>query len=392
MELVETKSGKWLRELDSGELHGEVGADPYRAYCVAGEPADTDYKVNATLRIVKGTKVSIIVFYVDSPENYLEFVLDVTNDQVLLDKVEAEGGRVNLITKAYTIDVNKKYNCQISAKSDKTIKCTINGATVIKTTAPDGYTAGKHGYGCDGSAATDYSLFDRLYFEKPSYYSELAVILNEIRSIDYHDLVGKNGTIQDYYDYIMQRIEEASRFFDGQTQQEMKFFQEAGIEVTEYHNGSGSIPPAGMYEFSEAETAWKDSAARIFTKVSPILSVTSIHKNTAAIGATESWSAITKYACFSHGEIVFNQDSIPPQGIKNVRIIYKVGYLTTPIDIQMAVTRLIVNLIHKLVSDRTATFVSFKSPTAISFASPQVLTPDILDIIRRYKRASYGEM
>jgi len=390
MELVETKTGKWYVET-SGELHGEVEA-ALRAYCVTGELIDTDYKVNATLRIIKGTKASIIVFYADSPENYLEFVLDITSNQVLLDKVEAVGGRVNLVTKAYTIALNKNYECQVSAKSNRTIKCAINGATVIKTTAPEEYTAGKHGYGCDGAVATDYTLFDKVYFEKPSHYSSLEAVVNSIRAIDYKDLVGQDGTPQDYYDYIMERIEEASRFFDGATQQEMKFFQTAGIEVTEYCSGLGSTPPAGMYEFSEAQISWKDSAARMFMKASPILSVTSIHKNTAQIGDTESWTAITKYAWFSYGEIVFNQTSIPPKGIKNVRIIYKVGYSTTPIDIKMAVTRLIVNLIHKLVSDRTTTFVSFARPTAINFAMPDILTPDIQGVIKRYKRTSYGEM
>jgi len=388
--MYETKSGKWYIET-SGELHGDVGATPFRALCIAGEATDTDYEVVATVAIVKGTKASIIVFYtVGATTKYLEFVLNSLDDTVKLDKVE-DVTRTNIVSASYTIDNGRTYECQVIASSDTTITCLINGAVVIKTLVA-GYLAGKHGFACDGTVATDYSQFNKLYVKKPSDYIDIPTLRMGIKPIDYKDLVGKDGTIQDYYDYLSTLIEQASRFVDGETQRASEFFKTNGVTVTEYFDGMGATPPTGLYEFDEETDAWKQQSSRLYLSQRPVLSVATVEINSADIGDADVWTATTKYRWYSHGEIVFSSSATPANGTKNVRVTYKTGYMTTPLDVEMACMRLIVNTVHKLIADRTATFVSFARPSAVNFASPDILTSDIKTILNRYKLMGFGAM
>jgi len=388
--MYETISGKWYVET-SGELHGDVGLTPFRALCIAGESTDTDYEIVATISIVKGTKVSIILFYVmGTTVKYLELVLNSANSTVKLDKME-NVTRTTIVSVDYTIANGRTYECQIIASSDTTITCIINGAIVIKTVVA-GYAAGKHGFGCDGTAATDYSMFNKLYVRKPSDYVDVPTLRTGIKPIDYKDLVGKDGTIQDYYDYLSILIDQASRFVDGETQRVSEFFRKNGVSMIDYFDGMGSTPPDCLYEFDEETDAWKDHSSRLYLSQRPVLSVTAVEKNSADIGETEVWTATTKYGWHQRGEIVFATSAIPAKGTKNVRVTYKAGYLKTPLDVEMACMRLIVNMIHKLIADRTATFVSFARPQSVNFASPDIFTPDIRTILNRYKLMGFGAM
>jgi hypothetical protein len=385
--MYETKSGKWYVE-NTGELHGDVGTTPFRALCIGGEEADTDYEVVATVAIVKGTKASLIVFYTST--KYLEFVLNSSDGTVKLDKVE-NATRTNIVSVSYVISNGKTYDCQVIASSDTTITCLIDGAIVIKTTVT-GCSAGKHGFACEGTVATDYSLFNKLYVKKPSDYIDIPTLRMGIKPIDYKDLVGKDGTIQDYYDYLSTLIEQASRFVDGETQRASEFFKTNGVTVTEYFDGMGATPPTGLYEFDEETDAWKQQSSRLYLSQRPVLSVATVEINSADIGDADVWTATTKYRWYSHGEIVFSSSATPAKGTKNVRVTYKAGYATTPLDIEMACMRLIVNTVHKLIADRTATFVSFARPSAVNFSSPDIFTPDIKTILNRYKLMGFGAM
>jgi len=385
MELFETKLGKWIQET-SGELHGEGT----RAYAVAGEETDVNYTAQATLRLVKGTKASIIGFHISLPtEKYVEFVLDSVTNKVLLDKIEGIT-RTNIKEQAYTIKVNTDYTCELSITINL-IMCKINGAIVIKQAPPTGYTAGRYGFGHDGTLTTDYSIFNKIYVQKANHYTTVSTLISCIRSVDPKELVGKDGTVQDYFDYLTTLIEQSSRFIDGETQRETNFFEEGGLSLIEYFSGIGSPTPTGLYEFTEQAEAWQTKAASLFLTQRPVLSITKIEENSAEIGDVDVWTEITKYRWFTHGEIVFASGSIPAKGTKNVRVTYKGGYNKTPIDIQMACTRLIVNMIHKTISDRTAAFVSFARPTAVNFSMPEVLTPDIRGVLLRYRLLGFGE-
>jgi len=391
--MLESKLGIWIVE-PSGELKGKVPVAG-RAYAIEGLETDTEYEILATIRVVKGTTASIIVFNTvsDSDERYIELILDAENDIVKLDRVDG-AARETIKEVTYTIDPNKQYECQVIAKTDSADKgyvvASINGVVIInETDLLDIYIAGKHGFACEGTT-DDYAQFHKRFFQSRTYYTTIGVLIDELRSIKYTELVGEDGTLQHYYDKLETYIKQCSRFIDTETERELNFFQHKGVTITELHDGVGATTPLGMYEFSEDQTTWEDMVGTIFTKQRPILTITSIHRNTAPIGDTDVWVEITKFRPSTYGEITFA--TIPPKGKKNIRIIYQAGYSTTPLDVQMACTRLIVNLIHKQVSDKTAAFISFQRPSAINFAMPDVFTPDIKAVLKRYRLLGFGEM
>lgn len=385
MEIVETIEGVWGIEPD-GQLRGQGT----RAVAVGGETTDSTYTVSSALRIGKGTKVSLIGYYatVDSVTHYLEFVINVTDSKLQLDKVENEV-RTNLQQITYTPQVGVVYNCQLKFTSTQVL-CILNGSVVLKQTLPAGYANGKHGFGHDGTLATNYSLFNEVYLQKISYYADFADIINQTKAIDPKDIVGKNGTLQDYYDYLGLLIEEASRFIDGETNRTPYFFQDSGVTIIEYFNSLGLDAPLVAREEDNAE--WEERATTFYLQYKPVLAITEVAKNTAAIGDADVWVTSTKFRWYSYGYLVTATEAIPSAGQKNIRITYTAGYTKMPSDIKMACTRLVVNLIHKQISDRTSTFVSFQRPQAISFGMPEILTSDINAIINRYKLLGWGEM
>jgi len=396
-----TLSGKWNRDIE-GALTGVVDSSE-TARAIRGAETDQDYEINAIVNITSGNAAVIVNFTYDEDwkEYYLEVVLDVTNNLVKLDAVirnadGSEASRQTLASRSLPITAEIDYTLRVASNEISSgvfgVYGYVNGFIVVEAEdLTTNFQKGMCGFECLGSA-DDYSEFSGIFIQQRHYYVPLDSLINEIRSIAQKDIVGEQGTVQNYYDKLEDYIKAASRFADSQCLKERKFFQKGGLEITEYHDGSGSTPPSGMYEFSEEETAWEQRAGVIFTDQRPILSVTSIHENKAAIGETDDWQQITAFRHFSHGEIMFSSSKIPAVGTKNIRIIYKAGYSQTPTDLAIACTRLIVNLIHKQIADRTATFTSFVRPTAISFAMPDIYTPDIKAIFDSYKSVSFGEM
>lgn len=220
-------------------------------------------------------------------------------------------------------------------------------------------------------------------------YCKVEQVKSPTRSIKIADL--GFDTDADYTRYLTYLIRRTSRVIDSYCERPNDFFN-GGIELIEHHNGVGSSPPSGMFEFAEEVTSWQERAAIIFTSQRPIISVTQIEENKASIGETDDWQFITAFRWFKHGEIVFASSAIPAKGVKNIRITYKVGYSTTPEDIELACISLCVNIIHKRLADKTAGFISFDRPTALNFSSPKILTPDIQEILNKHKMSSFGEM
>jgi len=385
--MYETITGKWTKQL-TGELRGDVGAG-FAALCLDGEYTDTNYEVGADVTVTKGTKASLIAFYAISESqviNYLEMVLDVTNTKVTLNKVE-DGTPTEITSMSYPLELGETYECRLICDSSAEIRCVVNGSTLIKKTVA-GYVAGKHGFGCAGTVATDFSTFFKYYFKKPDDYGHILDVIGDIKAVNYLDIVGKNGTLQDYYDVLALMIEECSRFIDGECEKEDGFFKTGGITTEEYLDGKGIDTSADL---QEQLTSSRNRARTFFLTQRPIISISSIHENEADIGDADDWQPITTYR-ENKGKIVFAIGSIPSKGFKNIRVIYIAGYAKTPSSISQACRRLIVNFVNKGISDKTSAFVSFNRPQAVNFATPDVYTPYIRTILSRYKSPSYGEM
>ena len=397
MEKIMSVLGTWTVQTD-GILKGIVGAD-LRAYCLAGSEDDEHYEVHAGITVTSGKSASIIVLYtedLDFEPRYVECVIDVANQTLHIDLINGSE-RITVASRNYASAIGTEYLTDIFAKiaSDESyyVVFTVNGIEQIRIEdLGEMYAAGMHGFACEGTLAAHYSKFSQVYVRKSLQYTSIPTVCMGIKSIDFKELVGKDGTHQDYYDYLNTMIEQASRFIDGETQRAEQFFKKNGIAIIEHFDGVGSTPPSCLYEFDEETDAWQDHASRIYLSQRPVLSVTTIEINSADIGETDAWTTETKFRWHNRGEIVFAASAIPAKGTKNVRITYKGGYAETPLDIEMACMRLIINSIHKLIADRTATFVSFARPQAINFATPDILTPDIKMILNRYKLLGYGAM
>jgi len=94
-----------------------------------------------------------------------------------------------------------------------------------------------------------------------------------------------NFTLQaNYESYVSRLIDRASRHIDRYTRRPTAFFN-GGATITEYQNGNQSSSEGIYPETARAsKLGIKDKVYRL--KQSPVISVTSVHQNTAAIGET----------------------------------------------------------------------------------------------------------
>lgn len=243
------------------------------------------------------------------------------------------------------------------------------------------------------SADTEDHVFSWAY-PYPAVGGEMYCTVSQLKSHIQSIKMGEFGFTNEsnYDDWLETLLIRASRFIDSYCERPDNFFIAGGVSQTQYFSGSGVTPPAGMYEFSESAEDWEQKAGTLFLSQRPVLSITSVHENKADIGEADDWQLITAYRWLEHGEVVFAIDAIPAAGIKNIRVVYIIGFSGTPRNVEMACCTLVVNLLHKELSDKMQGFTSFTRPTALNFGSPQVFTADIKTILDRYKLASFGEM
>src|SRR4030042_5557381 len=361
MEQVETLQGNWNVEA-AGSLKGTVIEE--NARCVVGSELDTDYEVFATVKPVTGTAVGIYVFFTygdEHEERFIRCVLDPINHKLTIEG-GYNGNVVILAHKTQTLALNVDYTVSVYAKreSDETTSVLFYLNGVIQLRIEDLstiYATGLHGFLVEGTEETDNALFSNIHVHRPEYYTPLGEILNQIRSIDRKDVVGKDGTQQDYYDYLTTLISQISQFIDNETDRPNGFYKANGVEITDYFNGAGFAAPTGT---NSLDNDWQDKAATLYLTQRPVLSITTVQHNKAAIGETDDWETFTKYRFYTNGQLMFAPSQIPTSGYKNVKITYLAGSSKTPADIQQCCQRLIVNYITKLIGDRTAGFVRLR--------------------------------
>lgn len=119
-----------------------------------------------------------------------------------------------------------------------------------------------------------------------------------------------------------------------------------------------------------------------FTKVAPVISVSTLLYNTTTIGSTgysTGWQEKTENTDFfielERGEIkpIFSNWQ-PKDGDRNIRLIYDAGYATTPLDIQKLATKMVAlrilnTLIQNNVNERN-------DGGSISVGSINIVEPD----------------
>lgn len=207
--------------------------------------------------------------------------------------------------------------------------------------------------------------------------------IKEMAPIIYQDLgFDEESTYDKFIDRLISR---ASRRIDRYCNRPDDFFY-GGSTVTEYHDGQATRSTY-LHQETEMSDVYNLKRRTYFVDHTPIISVTSVHENEAAIGATDSWSAITKYRYDSNtGRFVFAEQSAPDEGIKNVRIIYVAGYSIVPDEIKWACEELVANSIKALVQQGLNAKIRFARPTPIAFSTPEVFTDAIREKLDSYKK------
>jgi hypothetical protein len=170
MSYFEVKSGLW--EKNERIYKGTVDAS-LSARCVRGCEDDTDYIFIAKVKVYSG-KAAVLVNYTlneDWEEQYLEMVLDPTNDSVTLESVvrNADGtekSRSTLASRSINLEFEAEYRCHVISKTlsdySKAVYGIVNDLVVVK--AEDlaaAFGVGMHGLECLGTA-DQYTEFSRL--------------------------------------------------------------------------------------------------------------------------------------------------------------------------------------------------------------------------------------
>jgi hypothetical protein len=183
--------------------------------------------------------------------------------------------------------------------------------------------------------------------------------------------------------FITSLIDRASRYIDTLTNRPEDFFY-GGSTVTEKIDGKAD---SSGYSYSDTERAIGIEVQRrtYYLMHQPIISVTSIHKNTASIGATDVWSEITKYRLnTSAGRVIISNTQAPVEGIDNVRFIYIAGYAAVPSNIRFACEELVCNQLKMLVQQGMASKVRFVQPTLVEWSNQNVLTQSVKEKLAPY--------
>lgn len=347
MEDLQTQSGLFIIKPD-----GTMQASGNNPMALAGESDETNYQIQASVTIVTGSKAGLIVY------GNVECMLDFQNNLV----------SVGNVTKSYILSSSSSYDLRVICR-EKDIYFFVNGVNVIKTTVSP--SAGEHGF--KAYAAVADVTFSKVFYQTQKMYIGLQEALNEIQSIDYKDIVGKNGTLQAYYDYIHDLIVQISSFIDGETDREAGAFQNGGITTVDTFDGDG-----------RKET--------FFLNSSPVLSILKVEENLASIGSEDNWVTYDTIAYRSSKNKVIFGYLHPCRGTQNFKITYTAGYQQTPSPIKRVVARLIKNIIHKDIADKTGAYVAFSKPQGVNFVTPDILTSDLKAILNKYKAVGYGEM
>ena len=120
-----------------------------------------------------------------------------------------------------------------------------------------------------------------------------------------------------------------------------------------------------------------------------MISVTSISDNSASVGETAVWAAITNYHIdLETGKVTFGWNASFSVSTKNLRFIYRTGYTDVPDEIKWASEDLAINAVKKAVADNLNVRVKFGRPSPIAMSGKDVFTDEIREMLLPYKKVT----
>jgi len=180
-----------------------------------------------------------------------------------------------------------------------------------------------------------------------NYYCVLANAIEE-SGVSYNQL-GLDSQ-NDFESLVTRTMLQASRLIDRFCDVPDDFFN-GGATVTEYKDGKED-EGKDNYILTRKSSDYEKWRREYVLDYAPVISVTSVSENTASIGDSDSWSAITAYRLNSNtGKLIFSQASAPDEGTDNIRFIYVAGYSTVPDTIEMACEEIVANALKRAVKN-----------------------------------------
>jgi hypothetical protein len=143
--------------------------------------------------------------------------------------------------------------------------------------------------------------------------------------------------------------------------------------------------------YVDSDRSDKAAVARRTYKLSqsPIVSVTSISDNSAAVGETAVWAAITNYHIDNDiGEVTFGWNASFSVSTKNLRFVYVAGYAAVPDEVKYACEDLVINALKKRLQENLTGHIKFGRITTSSMYQPDVLTKEIKEVLDAYKKVT----
>lgn len=215
-------------------------------------------------------------------------------------------------------------------------------------------------------------------------YCTVALAKEFARFISYKDVGFANDTA--YETHIEELAIMASRAIDRFCNRPDEFFG-GGADLTEYQDGKEQRD-ADMYPLGDRADSHDLMRRTFYLEHFPIIDITSVHKNSAAVGESENWQEITKYGYDSTtGKMVFGSGSAPPAGFNRVRIIYSAGYASVPQDIIWACASLVANELLLRAKAYMSGAFKYERPSAVfEFAAGDIFTDEIKRRLEYYRK------
>ena len=205
------------------------------------------------------------------------------------------------------------------------------------------------------------------------------------RDFTYDELGFEDDTA--YQNYVTNAVARASRYIDRWCQRPTGYFN-GGATITEYKDAN-KVQSIAVYP--NTDRAYSNEIQRREYRLDhqPVISITSIHKNTASVGASDTWVEITspnyKYDSQT-GRVILASTVLPDEGVLNMRFIYVAGYASVPDEIRWACEDLVGNALKKMQQDALNGHVRFRNPAPIAFGNETVFTSDIKQLLEPYRK------
>lgn len=192
-------------------------------------------------------------------------------------------------------------------------------------------------------------------------------------------------TEEDFHDLVDRLILRASRLIDRYCGVDDSFFF-GGAIVTQIVDGNEE-DTEDVYDGTHRQSS-KTYENRVYIlDYTPVIGMTGVYENTAAIGEAEVWVELLSYSYnATSGRLVFSANDYPSEGVDNVKFVYTAGYASCPSEVTMACEELVQNGIMKMNKNQLNAKVRFGAASPIETQPTISITADIKQMLDPYKR------